>query len=163
MEAKLAVIYQQAPDSQSQALRFDLIQATWMSESYAVQTFYILTFFFTPKRGLVSSFRSSHDFPVCHTRVPAPTISSHDMPSQCASSIQVPHVCCPAPLLSRDFFTPPEVVGGSFPHWRHVSAIYTISMLFPALWVPLLFPSCVFFSFFYFPFSSSSSCPVSIF
>lgn len=102
-----------------------------MSERYALQTFCILTFFFIPKWGLVASFHSPHDFPVSHTHVPAPPISSHNMPNQHASSSQVPHACCPAPLLSRDFFTPPEAVGGSFSSWRHISAIYIISMLFP--------------------------------
>lgn len=109
------MIYQQAPSSQSQALRFGLIQATWVSESYAVQTLYILIFFFTPKGGLVFSFHWPRDFPVCHTRVPAPTISSHGTPSQPASSSQVPCVCCPALLLSRGFFTPPPVGGTSLP------------------------------------------------
>lgn len=150
MEAELAVIYQQAPGSQSQALRFDLIQATWMSERCAVQTFYVLTFFFTRKGGWVSSFHPPHEFPVCHAGAPAPSISSHNMPVQCASSSQVPHVCCSAPLLSRDLFTPPEVVWGSFSDWRHISATYIISMI-PPLCVLFVFPSCV-FSFLYFPF-----------
>lgn len=146
MEAKLAVIYQQALGSQSQALRFGLIQATWMSERYALQTFYILTFSFTLQRGQMSPFHSPHGFPVCHTRVPAPTISSHNMPSQPASSSQVPHVCCPAPLLARDLLPPPEVVGGSFSSWRLISTTYIISIFLP-LFAPFVFPSCIFFSF----------------
>lgn len=144
------MIYQQAADSQSQALRFDLIQAPCVSERYAVQAFYILTFFFTPKEGLVSSFHSLHEFPVCHTGAPALTISSHNMPVQCASSRQVPHVCCSAPKqglvhTTRDcgrlFFQ----LEAHLCHLPHLDA-------FPPLYVLFVFPSCVFFSFLYFPF-----------
>lgn len=77
---------------------------------------------FHTKEGLSVFLPLTSWFPSVSHSCPSPTISSHGMPSQPASSSQVPHGC---------FFTSPEVVGGSFSSLRHISAIYIISVLFP--------------------------------
>lgn len=154
MEGKLAMIYQQTPGSQSQALRFDLIQATWIRCSSSDLLYSHLLF---DTRGGLSVFLSFISwFPGVSQLLSQPQPSA---PTACPVSVPPPARCPMSAALPPCL---PGVVGGSLSSWRHVSASTSSQCFSPSLCaIHISFLRLLFFLIFFL--LSSSSCPLSIF